>query len=50
MGQSLREDNDNNTIRSVSAATYRALTEGQTLSDHEGLTLEDPSHSARELL
>lgn len=50
MGQTLREDNDKNTIRSVTAATYGALTKGQTLSAHKGRTLEDPYHSARELL
>lgn len=41
MGQTLREDNDNNTVRSVTATTYRALPKGQTLSAHKGLTLED---------
>lgn len=50
MGQTLREDNDNNTVRSVTAATYGALPKGQTLSNHKGLTLEDPYHNARELL
>ena len=49
MGQTLREDNDKNTI-SVTAATYGALTKGQTPSAHKGMTLEDPYHNARELL